>query len=150
MAKLDINLSKELFESHDKDEKYVVWVRDLNYKQPTNSSKPVEKDLERPCTRGYPALHSPHHPVELSLKQLQCLYYILQGFSAKQIAHQLKRSIRTIDTHIDILKAKLNCRTKVEFGVKVDLAQIMALLKAKQSANQVKKSKKPSVKEMLS
>lgn len=45
----------------------------------------------------------------ISKRELQCLYYLIRGYSLKQIAHVLKISSRTAGHHIDSAKNKLNC-----------------------------------------
>ena len=49
---------------------------------------------------------------ELSKRQYQCIYYLLRGYSAKQIANQLGISSRTVETHIHRLKVKYQCTSK--------------------------------------
>ena len=66
--------------------------------------------------------------IELSTRQLQCLYYMLQGESLKQVAAKLYRSPRTIETHMNIIKEKFQCRRVVELASKVSFRQIAALL----------------------
>ena len=44
----------------------------------------------------------------LSRRQTQCLFYIASGFSIKEIANKIDKSPRTIETHINVLKNKLN------------------------------------------
>jgi DNA-binding CsgD family transcriptional regulator len=57
-----------------------------------------------------------HHSPELiesikllSKKELECLYYLVQGNSAAEIAHIIFRSKRTVEQHIENAKHKLNC-----------------------------------------
>lgn len=45
----------------------------------------------------------------LSKKEIQCLYYLVQGKSAAEIATILCRSKRTVEQHIENAKHKLNC-----------------------------------------
>lgn len=87
--------------------------------------KPPEKSVH-----ARPKLYVGNTPIELSKRQLQCLYYLLQGYSAKQVALQLSRSVRTIETHINILKNKLNCNSKFEFFQKYDVNIVAELLES--------------------
>lgn len=48
----------------------------------------------------------------LSERQHQCLAMLGKGKSAKEIAKALKISFRTVETHIDNLKIKLDCNRK--------------------------------------
>lgn len=50
----------------------------------------------------------------LSLQQEKVLNYLCRGLTAKEIGKIMKVSDRTIETHIEILKKKLDCRTKYE------------------------------------
>ncbi len=71
-------------------------------------------------------LHSQVQPVQLPHEQLtgrqkECLYLLLQGFSAKMIAQKLGLSSRTIETHIEGIKNRLGCFRKseiIEYGFK--------------------------------
>lgn len=48
----------------------------------------------------------------MSERQLQCLCFLCRGYSAKQIAHFLNISSRTVEIFINQLKVKLNCHNK--------------------------------------
>ena len=50
--------------------------------------------------------------VEITLKELEVLRFVCQGFSVKQIASHLFRSPRTIECHIGNLRLKLGCHKK--------------------------------------
>ncbi len=50
-----------------------------------------------------------YHAHGLSAKEVACLSYLIQGKSAEEIAIILSRSRRTIETHIESAKRKLNC-----------------------------------------
>lgn len=47
-------------------------------------------------------------------RQFDCIYYLLRGKPASKIGQLLNLSRRTIETHIDMLKRKLNCCSKSE------------------------------------
>jgi DNA-binding CsgD family transcriptional regulator len=49
---------------------------------------------------------------KLTDKQAECLFYLLRGKGIKEIALILKRSPRTIEDHLSLLKQKFNCLTK--------------------------------------
>lgn len=51
---------------------------------------------------------------ELSPRQSVCLFYLLHGKTIKQIGKLLNISPRTVETHLEKLKLKFNCRTKGE------------------------------------
>lgn len=52
--------------------------------------------------------------IALTDREKQCLYYTLQGKSAKQIANMLGISYRTVETYLTKAKQKLEVRTKGE------------------------------------
>lgn len=51
---------------------------------------------------------------QLSKREQECLYHLTHGKSVKEIAKLLVCSPRTIETHIDNMKAKLQCYTRSE------------------------------------
>lgn len=51
------------------------------------------------------------HP-ELTQRQSDCLFFLIQGYSGKEIARCLSLSHRTVEKHLDALKIKFNCDTK--------------------------------------
>lgn len=55
----------------------------------------------------------------LTTRQIDVLKCVVLGYSAKKIASKLKISVRTAETYIEILKAKLRCHTKSELIEKV-------------------------------
>jgi len=57
--------------------------------------------------------------ISLSSRQKQCLKYLTQGRSAKMIAKKMNISSRTVETHIETIKAKMNCANKQELIDKV-------------------------------
>lgn len=54
----------------------------------------------------------------LSKRQLQCLYHLAMGKTAKQIAKQLDLSHRTVEFYIDNIKKKLDCYSRSELITK--------------------------------
>ena len=57
--------------------------------------------------------------IELSPREMECLFYTLGGRTAKEIAHTLDLSARTIEHYLDNLKTKLNCNSKSELRRKL-------------------------------
>ncbi len=49
---------------------------------------------------------------KITEKESEIYFYMLRGFSSKQIAQQIKRSPKTVESHIEKLKEKLNCKTR--------------------------------------
>jgi DNA-binding CsgD family transcriptional regulator len=58
-------------------------------------------------------------PVEITPKEMQCLTHMMAGRSAKQTAALMKLSQRTVEFHLDNIKEKANCRTKIELLAKM-------------------------------
>lgn len=57
---------------------------------------------------------------QLSNREQECLFYLIRGKSIKMIASLLNLSIRTIETHINHIREKLNCKSKqilIEFAL---------------------------------
>lgn len=65
-----------------------------------------------------------HQVYTLTLREAQCLYYSLQGYSAKQIAKQLTLSHRTVETYMEHIKVKLQCRNKLHLLGGVDISAL--------------------------
>ena len=57
-------------------------------------------------------LSEEHAPLPITKQQQICLFYLVRGKSAKEIAHILGKSARTIEKHITQLKEKLECYSK--------------------------------------
>ncbi len=54
------------------------------------------------------------HNVNLTAKQKECLDYLAKGLSAKEIALRMHISPRTVETHLEHIKIKLNVNFKSE------------------------------------
>ncbi|MBI2784783.1 MAG: LuxR family transcriptional regulator [Legionella longbeachae] len=52
--------------------------------------------------------------IEFTNRQLDCAFLLLKGLQYKEIAKKLLLSSRTVETHINGLKNKLNCKNKAE------------------------------------
>lgn len=57
--------------------------------------------------------------LNLSHRQMECLFYFIRGKSASDIATLLTLSKRTIETHLEQIKDKLNCSSKAMLIEKV-------------------------------
>lgn len=75
-----------------------------------NSSTPTLQYIDQLKNIGF----------KLSKRESECLYYLLKGSSAKQIALKLNLSYRTIETYVSHLKDKFNCRTRIELVCKIN------------------------------
>ncbi|MHB1948178.1 MAG: response regulator transcription factor [Gammaproteobacteria bacterium] len=65
-------------------------------------------------TPNYYYVHDHLNPFKLSERELESLFFMLRGKSAKQIAQILKLSQRTIESYAEQIKNKLGCRNKTE------------------------------------
>lgn len=50
----------------------------------------------------------------LSKREAECLYFLLRGNTAKNIANILRLSPRTVEHYLENVKMKFNVRTKTE------------------------------------
>ncbi|MDX2165158.1 MAG: helix-turn-helix transcriptional regulator [Gammaproteobacteria bacterium] len=49
------------------------------------------------------------HALGLTKREIQCLYYLFEGYTAKEIAKIIKLSPRTVEGYVENMKHKLNC-----------------------------------------
>lgn len=69
-------------------------------------------------------------PIRLTNFQQICLYHLAKGKSAKQIAHSMHLSPRTIEHHLEHLKKMFKCSTKfdlIEASLKIPAIKIRIL-----------------------
>ena len=52
------------------------------------------------------------HDIYLTKREAECAVCAIEGATAKQVAKQLGISFRTVESHLQKIKAKLNCDTK--------------------------------------
>lgn len=55
----------------------------------------------------------------LPAQQTRCLHYLTKGLTAKQIAKEMRLSVRTIEYYISILKKKFGCHNSTELISKI-------------------------------
>lgn len=55
----------------------------------------------------------------LTAQEIVCLSYLLQGMPSKHIALRMNLSIRTVEFHLENIRKKFNCRTKVQLISKI-------------------------------
>jgi len=61
----------------------------------------------------------------LSKQEKTCLFFVIRGQSAQQIANQMNLSKRTVESYLDHVKVKLNCYTRSEMIEKaIDLGYV--------------------------
>lgn len=71
------------------------------------NSKPVVND-----SNSLNISSSGYGHYNLSLRESECLFYLLRGRTAKEIAKILAISPRTVEKYIETLKFKFSCQTK--------------------------------------
>jgi DNA-binding CsgD family transcriptional regulator len=59
-------------------------------------------------------LHAIKEKFSLTKREVECLYYVGRGMTAKGIGRCLYRSHRTVENHIYNIKYKLGCNTRAE------------------------------------
>ena len=52
--------------------------------------------------------------IYLTNREQECVYFLMQGQTLKEIAYHLDLSPRTVEFYLKNVKHKLNCRTKFE------------------------------------
>lgn len=60
---------------------------------------------------------------QLTDRQLECLYYVTKGLRSKDIAKQLSLSHRTIEHHLEAIKHKLCCYSRIELIEKAKIIE---------------------------
>lgn len=66
--------------------------------------------------------------VDLTSKELECLFFLLRGKQAKVIADFMRISTRTAEYHINNLKDKFDCRNKSELIAKAIQSGFMSII----------------------
>lgn len=62
---------------------------------------------------------SPKQDIQLTRREQECLYYFINGFTAKEIAKELNISYRTVQDYLGIVYQKYGCSTKHELRKKI-------------------------------
>ena len=57
---------------------------------------------------------SPHSEIKLSNREQECLFFFLRGKTAKQIGVILGVSHRTVESYLEMLRIKFNCKNRCE------------------------------------
>jgi DNA-binding CsgD family transcriptional regulator len=64
--------------------------------------------------------------LSLNRRESECLYFIMRGYTNREIGNRLHISMRTVDDYASNIKTKLNCRTRSEI---IDYAVSLNLIK---------------------
>ncbi len=87
----------------------------IHEKPETNALKHVEIPCHRVKSQYY-VLLCPQGEVALTRRELQCVYYLLGGMTAKQTARELGISPRVVEEFLNNVRLKLKCQNKMEIG----------------------------------
>ncbi len=77
----------------------------LSLMKPALQTSPQQNSGKKLC------IYFSGEKILLSNRQTQCLEYLLQGYSTKEIAYKLQLSTRTVEEYLNYMKKKFNCRT---------------------------------------
>lgn len=68
---------------------------------------------------------------DLTIREHQVLAFLVEGLSAKEIAISLGIAPRTVECHIDHLRAKMHCRNRAQLiALSVGLGIVMPAMTA--------------------
>lgn len=68
-------------------------------------------EINRP---GFYEIGGLYDKYNLSSRESECLFFLIRGYTAKEIARRLNLSAKTIEYYIDQIKSKLSCLKKSE------------------------------------
>lgn len=97
-----------------KNSKYIH----LAIKMPIYNGKQIKGTLSLLKLQHQEILNGKSQSSQLTKRQLECIYYLMNGLTLKEIAHQLKISPRTVEHHIEVIKNKLHCQHRSEVIIK--------------------------------
>jgi DNA-binding CsgD family transcriptional regulator len=60
-----------------------------------------------------------HNPIHLSPREKECLSWVANGLSNKEMARKMDISPRTVESYIAALKFKLNCTSRFKLLAKL-------------------------------
>ena len=64
-----------------------------------------------------------HNNLYLSLREAQCLYFVIKGYETRDIASLLSLSKRTVESYIENIKSKFGCRKLTTLVAKALISQ---------------------------
>lgn len=92
--------------------------KELNLKAAFESSTPTLKAVK----------DKQGNLLDLHKREIQCLYYLFEGKSAKQTAALLFVSSRTVEYYLDIVKKRFKSRSKLELMSKIDYISLQSCM----------------------
>lgn len=107
--------AKKIIKGLDKKENRLTLVDRIKYKSKPDAEKFDRFDLKSFIKETTPKHYRLYHPlpgnIYLTKREYECLYYLTKGKTSTEIAQELSRSHRTIETQIKSLKDKVNLPT---------------------------------------
>lgn len=61
--------------------------------------------------------------IKFSRREEEVISYLIYGLTSKQIARKINISHRTVESYLDKIKNKLNCRSKYEVIIKTIISR---------------------------
>lgn len=95
-------------------EEIIEAIRDLH-----NGGAPMSPSIARKVVSSFQSNHSPVQDYELTVREKEILYALVDGLSYKKIADKYCVSISTVRTHICNIYQKLHVNTKAQAVAKV-------------------------------
>jgi len=95
----------------------IVGLFGISYHLAEHESKQTLSKLAEiglPTKNFYLDNHNSQNNIKLTQRQLECLYYLVKGLTAKDTGEVMGLSYRTIEFYLKNTKAKLNCKSRVE------------------------------------
>ena len=89
-----------------------------------NDNQSLFSDLSNPVKNNSAfSFNLPSRQVKVSPRERECLYYLMRGETAKEIARRLNLSPRTIEFYIENMKKKFSCSNRIELIAKIGLIE---------------------------
>lgn len=107
-----------------KSNKLITDLNNLMTKELVRDAKVMARAISQP---NMPETNFDSLKVQLSRRERECLSLLLKGNSAKQTGRILNLSPRTIESYIETVKRKFDCRTKIEMISKLQLETIQSV-----------------------
>jgi DNA-binding CsgD family transcriptional regulator len=93
------------------DRKKLIETKFASHTLSHTENESIKKFFEETTIKRY-YLSGAYKDIYLSKREFDCAHYLMDGYSSKLIARHLNLSPRTVESYINQVKAKLNCRTK--------------------------------------